>query len=234
MNQSFNIGKKKVGAGQPCFIIAEISCNHEGEFEEAVRILHAAADAGADAVKLQTYTADTMTRNFKNEIKTGSIWDGGEVYKIYQQAHTPWNWHAKLAAIAQENGMELFSSPFDETAVDHLEKNDVPAYKIASFELVDTKLIEYVAKKKKPVLMSTGMANYSEIKEAYDILVNNGVREMAIFHCNSGYPAPFAECNLKTMSALHALFGVPIGLSDHTMYANHKEFKEPVDHVARF
>ncbi len=232
MSKVMKIKDRKVGADQPCYIVAEISCNHEGNIDEAVRIIRASKEAGADAIKLQTYTADTMTRDFRNKANTGSIWDGLDIYSIYKKAHTPWDWHGKLQRVAEGEGIHLFSTPFDETAVDFLEKMNTPVYKVASFEIVDVKLIERIARTGKPVIVSTGMANFLEIKEAVDTLHYHGVEQIALLHCNSGYPAPFEEANLNTIPVIAVLFDVVPGLSDHTMFADPVNFKTPLGYVA--
>lgn len=230
-NTSFNIANRKIGPGQPCYIIAEVSCNHAGDFSEARRIIEAAAKSGADAAKLQTYTADTITRKFSNDLK-GTMWEGMDLYKLYQKAYTPWEWYPELKKVADDCGLHLFSSPFDETAVDFLMEQDVPAIKIASYEIVDTKLLEYVAKTGKPVIISNGMTDFLELKEAVDALRLNGCANLAVLHCNSGYPARFEELNLATIKAIQDIFQVPSGLSDHTVYADADLHKQPMAHVA--
>jgi len=224
------IQDKLIGENQPCYIIAEISCNHNGDFDEARKIIEAAAKAGADAVKLQTYKADTITRDFKESLD-GTMWAGTDLYSLYDKAHTPWEWYKDLKKIANNNGVHMFSSPFDETAVDFLMEQDVPAFKIASFEVVDTKLLEYIAQTGKPLIISNGMTDYLEIKEAVDTLQNAGARDMAILHCNSGYPAALEEVNLKTIPAIEQLFGCPSGLSDHTLFADAQQKKGEAAHI---
>ncbi len=219
MPHPIEIRGKKIGPGLPVFIIAEMSANHNGSFEEAVRIIHAARECGADAVKLQTYTPDTLTIDSDREyfrIK-GTIWDGEKLHKLYGEAYTPWEWQPKLKKIADQTGIILFSSPFDRTAVDFLEEMDVPAYKIASFELVDIPLIEYVAGKGKPIIMSTGMATLEEIEDAVSAARSAGAKEIALLKCTSGYPALPEEMDLKTIPHLSKTFDCPVGLSDHTM-----------------
>lgn len=231
----FNIQGRKIGKGYPCYIIAEISCNHEGSLAEAKKIIRAAADAGADAAKIQTYTADTMTRNIDINANSGTMWDGMNYYDLYDKAHTPWDWHAELKKEAEDCGIHLFSSPFDESAVDFLEQMDAPVYKVASFEIVDLKLLEKIASTGKPVIVSTGMANYLEVEEALRTLRKHGATQIALLHCNSGYPTPFDECNLRTISFLRDQFSEytqVIGLSDHTMFADHENKKDPMGHVA--
>jgi pseudaminic acid synthase len=213
------INERRIGTDQSVFIVAEMSANHNQSFDEAVRILHAAKDCGADAIKLQTYTADTMTIDSDKDyfrIK-GTIWKGQRLYDLYGKAYTPWEWQPKLKKIADELGIIFFSTPFDRTSVDFLEDMDVPAYKIASFELVDIPLIEYVAGKGKPIIMSTGMATVSEIEEAVAAARNAGAREIALLKCTSGYPSQPEEMNLRTIPHLSKTFGVPVGLSDHTL-----------------
>lgn len=228
---NFKIGNKTVGDGAPCYIIAEISCNHNGNFDEARKIIEAAAECGADCVKLQTYTADTITRNFKGMLE-GTMWAGKDLHALYHKAHTPWEWHRDLTKIANDLGMDLFSSPFDETAVDFLMEQNVPAFKVASFEAVDTKLMEYIAKTGKPVIVSNGMTDFLEMKESVDVLRHAGVKDLALLHCNSGYPASFREANLKTIPVIREVFGCPVGLSDHTLFADHENKSEPAAHIA--
>lgn len=214
------IGNKQIGEGQPVYIIAELSANHNGNFEKAVDIIRAAADAGADAVKLQTYTADTITLDSDREffkIGKGTVWEGKKLYELYQEAFTPWEWQPKLKAEAEKVGLDCFSSPFDNSAVDFLEEMDVPAYKIASFELVDIPLIKYTASKMKPMIMSTGMATEAEIKEAVDAVFSTGNKELALLKCTSSYPAYPDGMNLKTIPDIAVKFVVIAGLSDHSL-----------------
>jgi len=202
------------------FIIAELSANHNQRFDLAVETIKAAKQAGADAIKVQTYTPDTITLDSDNpcfQIKYGSLWDGTTLYKLYQQAYTPWEWQPELKRIAEAEGLIFFSSPFDLTAVDFLEKMDVPAYKIASFEIHDIPLIEYVASKGKPVILSTGIATLPEIEEAVAACRKVGNNQISILKCTSSYPAPPEEANLKTIPDIAKRFGVVAGLSDHTM-----------------
>lgn len=231
--KNFKIAGKEIGADKPCYVIAEISCNHEGSLDEAKRLVRAAAESGCDAVKIQTYTPDTITRNFEYKPK-GTIWETMDLYKIYQKAYTPWEWYDDLKKESDASGITLFSSPFDETAVDFLESKNVPAYKVASYEIVDTKLLEKIASTGKPVIMSTGMASYEEIKEAQDVLKTAGVRELAILKCNSGYPGDFAEVNLKTIPAMQEKFDCIIGLSDHTIFVDSQieNCQHPLPHIA--
>jgi pseudaminic acid synthase len=213
------IAERIIGPGQPVFIIAEMSANHNQSYEDAVSIIRAAKEAGADAIKLQTYTPDTITIDSEKEyfrIK-GGLWDGETLYGLYRNAYTPWEWQPMLKKIADDIGIIFFSTPFDRTSVDFLETMDVPAYKIASFELVDIPLVEYVAGKGKPIIMSTGMASFEEIEEAISSARNAGASEIALLKCTSGYPALPEEMNLKTIPHLSESFDVPVGLSDHTL-----------------
>lgn len=213
------INGRRIGPGEPTYIIAEMSANHNQDFDRAVEIIRAAKEAGADAVKLQTYTADTMTLDSDKEpfrIK-GTIWEGQNLHALYREAYTPWDWQPKLKDAANELGMDLFSTPFDFTAVEFLEGMDVPAYKVASFEVVDVPLLARIAETGKPVIMSTGMATLGEIEEAVNTLRGAGAPEIALLWCNSAYPAPPAEMNLRTIPNLAETFGVVVGLSDHTM-----------------
>jgi len=221
MNDSphINIAGRKIGLGEPPFVIAEMSANHNGNLDTAFRIIEAASKAGADAVKLQTYTPDTITLDSdaaEFHIK-GGLWDGRTLYDLYREAHMPWDWHAPLFAHARKVGITIFSSPFDNTAVDLLEDMNAPAYKIASFEAVDLPLIKYVAGTGKPMIISTGMADAEEIGEAIEAARAGGCRELAILHCVSGYPAPAADYNLATLPEMQRRFGVVTGLSDHTL-----------------
>ncbi|WP_238916540.1 pseudaminic acid synthase [Clostridium sp. YIM B02555] len=220
MNKNFNIDKVKIGEGQKTFIIAEMSANHNHDFDRAVELVRKAAWAGADAIKLQTYTPDTITIDCDNEyfqIKQGTIWDGTTLHKLYQEAYTPWEWQPKLKKIAEEEGLICFSSPFDFTSVDFLEEMDVPAYKIASFEINDITFIEYIASKGKPVIISTGIARMSDIQDALDACKRMGNENVALLKCTSSYPAPVEEINLKTIPNMKETFDVVVGLSDHTM-----------------
>lgn len=216
----FEVNGRRIGLDQPTYIVAEMSANHNQSFEEAARIVHAAKEAGADAVKLQTYTADTMTLASEKEhfqIGKGTIWEGRNLYDLYVEAYTPWEWQPKLKTIADGLGLDLFSTPFDDTAVDFLEKMDLPVYKVASFELVDIPLIERIARTGKPMIMSTGMATMEEIEEAMQAARGAGATEIALLKCTSAYPAPSDEMNLRTIPHLAETFRVPVGLSDHTM-----------------
>lgn len=201
------------------FIIAELSANHNHKKEIALESIKAAKEAGADAVKIQTYTADTITLNCDNEyfqIKQGTLWDGTTLYKLYQQAYTPWEWHKELFDYAKEIGIPIFSTPFDKTAVDFLEELNNPIIKIASFELVDIPLIEYAASKGKPMIMSTGIATMQEIQEAVDACRKSGNNDITLLKCTSSYPAPLNEANLLTIPDMEKRFGCKVGLSDHT------------------
>ena len=220
MQRELRIGERAVGASAPVYIVAERSANYNQSFDQAVKIIHAAKDAGADAVKLQTYTADTITLRSDKEcfrIAGGTLWDGRVLHDLYQEAFTPWDWQPKLKAIADELGMHLFSSAFDGTAVEFLEEMNVPAHKVASFELVDIGLIRKMARTGKPLIMSTGMASEDEISEALEAARQAGATQIALLKCTSAYPAPPEEANLRTIPELARRFGCPVGLSDHTM-----------------
>ena len=216
----FSIRNKKIGEKFPIFIIAELSANHLQKFDNAAKLIKAAKEAGADAVKLQTYTPDTITIDCDNEyfrIKQGTLWDGQTLYELYKKAYTPWEWQPKLKEIAEEEGLICFSSVFDNTSVDFLEEINVPAYKIASFEITDIPLIEYVASKGKPVIISTGIATLSDIEEAVNACKRRGNNQIALLKCTSAYPAPLEEVNLKTIPNLADTFKTVVGLSDHTL-----------------
>ncbi len=202
------------------FIIAELSANHNGNLEVAVETIRAAKRAGADAIKLQTYTADTITLDCDKEdfiIKGGTLWDGTTLYSLYKEAYTPWEWHEELFRVAKDEGLVCFSSPFDHTAVDFLEQFDVPAYKIASFEITDIPLIEYTARKGKPMIISTGIATYEDIQLAVDTCRGVGNNDITILKCTSAYPAPIEESNMIMMQQFAKDFDVKAGLSDHTL-----------------
>jgi pseudaminic acid synthase len=218
-NKYIEIAGQKIGPDFPPYIIAELSANHNGDINRAFEILEMAKECGADAIKLQTYTQDTLTidcgkTDFKIE---GGLWDGRTLYDLYTEAHMPWEWHEPLFAKAKELGITIFSSPFDTTAVDLLEALGAPAYKIASFEAIDLALIEYVAKTGKPMIISTGMANEIEIQEAVTTAKNAGCEELVVLHCVSGYPAPAQDYNLATIPDMAERFNVLTGLSDHTI-----------------
>jgi pseudaminic acid synthase len=214
------IGNRPVGPGRPVYVIAELSANHNQNFDQAVRIVEAAKDAGADAVKLQTYTADTITIASDREefrIGGGTLWDGRTLHDLYGEAYTPWEWQPKLKQVASQLGLDLFSSPFDASAVDFLERMEVPAYKVASCELIDIPLIRKIAHTGKPMIISTGMATVEEIEEALQAAREAGAEQIALLKCTSAYPAPPEEMNLQTIPELVRRFDVPVGLSDHTM-----------------
>ena len=217
--RNITIGNARIGNNQKPYLVAEISANHAGSLKRAIETIYQAKKSGADAVKLQTYTPDTMTiksnkRDFK--IKSG-LWKGNTLYDLYKIAHTPYSWHKELFEYSKKIGITCFSTPFDFSAVDLLEDLKTPAYKIASFEITDLELIKYVAKKNKPVIISTGMANLSEINDAINVCKKNGNKKIIILHCVSSYPAVINQSNVYTIVDLYKKFGLNIGLSDHTL-----------------
>lgn len=215
------IGKYEINTTSKVFIIAEMSANHNGSITTAIETIKAAKRAGADCIKLQTYTADTITIDSNKEdfLIKGTIWEGKNLYELYQEAYTPWEWHAELFKVAEEEGLVCFSSPFDKTAVDFLETLNVPAYKIASFEITDIPLIEYVASKGKPVIISTGIAVNEDIERALEACYRMGNHDIALLKCTSSYPAPIDEANMIMVKDLSERYKVVSGLSDHTMGA---------------
>ena len=217
--QEIKIAGRKIGSSHLPYVIAELSANHNGKMETALRIIEEAKKAGADAVKLQTYKPDTITLKSESEefkIK-GGLWDGRTLYDLYEEAHMPWEWHKPLFDRARELDITIFSSPFDNTAIDLLEDLNAPAYKIASFEAVDLPLIKYAASTGKPMIISTGMADAEEITEAIEAAREGGCKELAVLHCVSGYPAPAEDYNLRTIPDMIERFGLVTGLSDHTL-----------------
>lgn len=213
------IAGRRIGPEHPPYVIAELSANHNGRLEQALRLIEEAKNAGADAVKLQTYTPDTITLDSDREefMVRGGLWDGRRLYDLYHEAHLPWDWHRPLFEHARQLGITMFSSPFDSTAIDLLEGLDAPAYKIASFELVDLPLIRCAARTGKPLIMSTGMADAQEIEEAVRAAQEAGCTQLALLHCVSGYPAPPQDYHLRTLIDMQARFGLATGLSDHTL-----------------
>jgi N-acetylneuraminate synthase len=219
MSSNISIAGRQIGSAFLPYVIAEMSANHNGDIENAYKIIEMAKNQGADAVKLQTYKPDTITMDMKTPefMIEGGLWDGQSLYDLYQSAYMPWEWHKPLFEHAKKLGITIFSSPFDNTAVDLLEDLNTPVYKIASFEAVDLPLIKYVAQTGKPMIISTGMADAEEIQEAIDAARAGGCQELAILHCVSGYPAPAEDYNLKTVIDMQTRFNLPIGLSDHTL-----------------
>ena len=216
---TINIHGRPIGIAHPPYVIAELSANHNGQFDNAIKLIDVARAAGADAVKLQTYRADTITIDCDQAdflIEDG-LWAGQTLFDLYRKASMPWEWHAPLFEHARQAGITIFSSPFDTTAVDLLEDLNAPAYKIASFEAIDLPLIRYVARTGKPMIISTGMADAEEIQEAIDAALSAGCTELAILHCVSGYPAPAADYNLRTLQDMIQRYGLVTGLSDHTI-----------------
>jgi len=219
MKSCISIVDTFIGTGYPVYIIAEISANHRQQFDEAVKLVETAKEAGADAVKLQTYTPDTLTTQCDKpefRIGGGTPWDGKTLYELYSEAYMPWEWQPKLKKLADDLGIDLLSTPYDKTAVDFLDNMGVPAYKVASFEIVDIPLTEYIASKGKPIILSTGMATLEEIEEAVQAVRKAGGTQIALLKCTSAYPAPPEEMNLRTIPDLAKKFRVPVGLSDHT------------------
>ncbi|MBT4951790.1 MAG: pseudaminic acid synthase [Pelagibacteraceae bacterium] len=219
MNKSIKINGISIGEKFPPYIVAEMSANHNGDINNALQIIKSAKENGANAVKIQTYRPDTMTiESDRDDFKINEgLWKGQTLYNLYEQAHTPWEWHKDLFDYAKKLDITIFSSPFDKTAVDFLEDLNTPAYKIASFEIVDIPLIKYVASTKKPIIISTGMANDSEIKDAVNACYESGCNNLALLHCVSGYPASSADYNLKTITDIKNQFNHVTGLSDHTL-----------------
>ncbi len=219
MSKLVTIDGRKIGAGFSPYVIAEMSANHNGDINKAFRIIDMAKQSGADAIKMQTYTPDTITINcdLPDFQLLDGLWAGRTLYELYQEAYTPWDWHKPLFEHAKKLGITIFSSPFDNTAVDLLEELNSPAYKIASFEAIDLPLIKYVASTGKPMIISTGMADADEIQEAIEAAREGGCKELAILHCVSGYPAPAEDYNLKTVVDMQQRFGLVTGLSDHTL-----------------
>jgi N-acetylneuraminate synthase len=213
------INGREIGIDYPPYVIAEMSANHNGKLENALKIIEKAKMCGAHAIKIQTYRPDTITLDCNNDdfIINGGIWDGKTLYELYEEAHTPWDWHKPMFDFANDLGITIFSSPFDTSAVDLLEDLNAPAYKVASFEVVDLNLIKYIASTKKPMIISTGMANEEEIQQAISAAKESGCKELAILHCVSGYPAPAEEYNLRTITDMINRFGLLTGLSDHTL-----------------
>ena len=219
LSASFNIAGRNISRESSPYIIVELSGNHKGSLEQALSLIDHAAATGADAIKIQTYTADTITLKhdgpeFRLE---GGLWAGRTLHDLYQEAHTPWEWHEALFARAKQHGIPLFSSPFDPSAIDLLESLDCPAYKIASFEINDIGLIKAATQTGKPIIMSTGLATLDEITEAVQAVIDAGGTQLALLHCISGYPTPIEDCNLRTLLDMQHRFSVPIGLSDHTI-----------------
>jgi N-acetylneuraminate synthase len=219
MRKYIEIAGRKIGQDYLPYLIAEMSANHNGSIENAFKIIQLAKNSGADAIKMQTYTPDSITLNTREKdfIIGEGLWAGKSLYELYEWAHTPWEWHKPLFEFSRKIELPIFSTPFDETAVDFLEDLNVPAYKIASFENIDHRLIAYAASTKKPLIISTGMASKDEISEAENIARESGCKELALLHCVSGYPAPASDYNLRTLLDLQDSFDAVIGLSDHTL-----------------
>lgn len=220
MNKTFKIGKKTVGIDAPAFIVAEMSANHNQDYHRALEIIHAAREAGADAIKLQTYTADSITLDCEDEcfqINEGTIWDGTTLYRLYQEAYTPWEWQPRLKEEAEKIGLECFSSPFDFTSVDFLEDMNVPAYKIASYEINDIPLIRKIAKLHKPMIFATGIAYPEDIERALLVCKEEGNEDVMLLKCVSSYPTPYEAVNLRVIPSLARTYDCLTGISDHTM-----------------
>ncbi len=220
MHYEIEINNRHIGADYPVYIVAELSANHNGDFDQAIKLIHAAKDSGADAVKVQTYTPDTLTiasdkKYFR--IDSGTLWDGQTLYNLYKRAEMPWDWQPKLKHVANQIGLDFFSTAFDSSSVAFLEKMNVPAYKIASFEIVDIPLIKKIAKTGKPLILSTGMSSRTEIREAILAAKDAGGTQIALLKCTSAYPAPPESMNLRTIPYLAKTFGTPVGVSDHTL-----------------
>ena len=220
MNKEIMIGNHKISEDSPTFVIAEMSANHLMDFDRAVAIMQAAKDAGADAIKIQTYTPDTITLDCDDpcfQITQGTIWDGTTLHKLYETAYTPWEWQPKLKKIAEEMGLVFFSSPFDLTSIDFLEEMEVPVYKVASFEINDIPFIRKIARTGKPIIMSTGIAYLADIELALRTCKEEGNENVILLKCTSAYPAPYEDINLKTIPCMKEVFDCVVGLSDHTM-----------------
>jgi N-acetylneuraminate synthase len=219
MGKSFTIDGRRVGADEPPYVVAELSANHRGSLNHALSLIELANAAGADAVKLQTYTTDTLTIDHDGDDFriTGGLWDGRKLFDLYQEGHLPWEWHEALFEHGRALNITVFSTPFDTSAIDLLERLGAPAYKIASFEMIDLPLVRSVAKTGKPTIISTGMASADEITETVDAFRSAGGRDLALLHCVSGYPTPVEQVNLRRIPELATQFGCPIGLSDHTL-----------------
>src|SRR5271157_1958395 len=219
MNKIIKIGDKTIADLSPCYVIAEMSANHGGGYENAIAIVHAAKDAGANCIKIQTYTADTLTIDCDNEyfqIKKGT-WEGENLYQLYEKAYTPWEWQEDLKKEAENIGLDFLSTPFDNSAVDFLDGLGVLFFKIASFELIDIPLVKYIASKGKPIIMSTGMGTLGEIEEAVNAVKSEGNENLCLLRCSSAYPAVPDDMNLKTIPHMKETFNVPVGLSDHSL-----------------
>jgi len=219
MNKCVKIKDRYIGEGHPCYIIAEMSANHAMDIENAIKIIHLAKESGADCIKIQTYTADTITLNSRKEcfMIRGGTWDGYNLHDLYKEAYTPWEWQGRLKEEADKIGIDFFSSPFDITAIDFLEDIGIEFYKIASFELVDIPLIKYVASKGKPIIMSTGMGTLGEIEDAVNAVKSQGNNDLILLKCSSAYPVIPSDMNIATIRNLSEIFDLPAGLSDHSM-----------------